>query len=438
MVASIESLPSELLRQIIIELLHDIREPHRFYKARLIPLASTSRVLRLASVEFLYWSIDLFEASFGLNHRVLKSSDALRRFNQLIDMHIGFVRNGVRRLLVRDRDGTASGDLWSIVHKLGNLRSLHLDGHFKRPQFPSALEVLLKDDSRISKTLCNLTLLGLDSESLALEFFFRPGVFTNLTRLEYHDTYMYPNTEIDGATRHGPMPTSPFARLRTCAFPSLLIFVFTHLSQPETLFATVVSFIQSHAQSLQRLAVIDKQAVYGVLRRPSPHQLLWTMLPEMKQLRLLGVSVGTGGPTHRLRLPKLHGLFIQHDPRQIFITGMSTEEGNSLSRLCDMLGCPNIIFGDEVNNGQWVALKLTQYIGSSYLLEWVQNHQLPTAKTVGRLNSGAIIAWDVTNTIEKGPVQLMGTSLHEVLAEVGWWSFGEGADKNEPFREEHS
>ncbi|PVF96748.1 hypothetical protein CPB86DRAFT_761575 [Serendipita vermifera] len=259
MTRGIVDLPIEVLRRIIQNLLYNPVEPTRFRKSNLLPLASTCRHLRDASIEFLFWSVDLFEASFGLQHRVLKSNVALERFHNLIAYPVGYLRGGVRRFLVRDRDRTASIDLWRVLEKFESLRSLHLDGPFGPETFPLAPQSLLEypENIRLYTTLVNLTFIACKASSPLFPFFLQSGVFVNLTRLYYQDD----NEEMDGwkkpRSKSQNLP-SAFAQLvpeTKPVFPYLSTVVIKVAPIPNDRLRHILHFLEVHSASLQRLSV---------------------------------------------------------------------------------------------------------------------------------------------------------------------------------------
>jgi hypothetical protein len=313
-------LPIEVLRCIIQHLLYNPGEPDRFRKYALLPFASTCRHLRDVSIEFLFWSVDLFEASFGLQHRVLKSNVALEHFHALIDYPVGYLRSGVRRFLVRDRDRTASMDLWRILEKLESLRSLHLDGSFGPETFPSAPQYIFErpENIRLYTTLVNLTFINCEASSPLFPFFLQSGVFVNLTRWDYEDK----------TVKGSP---SPFAQLTSQTkplFPYLKTVVVKNISNSQDQLCHLLHFMEIHSGSLQRLSVY---MYFGAENRRymglgfdswcNPEEsikqstaLLWKTVERLSNLRVLSVDFSCAmlgcAPESVIHLFQLEGLYV--------------------------------------------------------------------------------------------------------------------------------
>jgi hypothetical protein len=324
------------MRQIILYLIYNPERPGAFVKRCLLPLASASKALRAVSTEFLFWSMDLFEASFGLRHRVLPSNTILKLFHDLIHPPVpSFIRSGVRRLLIRDRDVTAlrtpegQNHLCGIFNCVENVRSIHFDGQFYRP-LPIHAPFEIVPDSRLHETLVNLTFINCDRLSPILPCFLAPGRWSNLARIEYCDK---------SDSRHLPYP-SPFACFESATepiFPHLSIFVFAHGYQHPKQFHHVLNFIKLHCTSLDRLSLISsgdcEHFNINVAERVASsdnssfgaHQLLqqdcmralWKCLPSLKRLRLLDLDVAVTrtnyAPKHLVRVPNLRGLNLRNE-----------------------------------------------------------------------------------------------------------------------------
>jgi hypothetical protein len=280
--------------------------------------------------------MDLFEASFGLRYRVLPSNTILELFHDLIHPPVpSFIRSGVRRLLIRDRDVTAlrapEGQvyLYGIFNRVENVRSIHFDGQFYRP-LPIHRPFEIELDSRLNETLGNLTFLNCDPLSPIFPCFLAAGRWNNLTRIEYSD---------NSDSRYALYP-SPFACFESATqpiFPYLSIFVFAHDYQHPKQFNHILSFIKLHCASLDRLSIVSSR-VYGSFNvnvaekvtsdDPSTcgaHELLqrecmralWKCLPSLTRLRLLELDVAVTrtncAPKHMVRLPSLRGLNLRNE-----------------------------------------------------------------------------------------------------------------------------
>lgn len=329
--AKLDNLPPEILRQIIIYLIHDPTRPVAFLKSALLPLSSVSKPLRAVSTEFLYGSMDLFEASFGLRHRVLASNTILSLFHGLIDPPVtSFIRSGVRRVLIRDRDCTAlrtpegQMHLSGILNRVENLRSVHFDGHFYRP-LPLHTEFEIGKASRLNDTLVNLTFLNCDALSPLFPCFLAPGRWENLTRIHYTNS----SDQFHKGCIIYPSPFARFESSKEPIFPYLSIFVFSHGNMLPTQFKHVISFLVLHNSSLDRLSVTLSNQPYfnfntethsvqsaDILRKQCM-QSLWKCLPSLRKLRLLDLNISATrvgyAPDHIIHIPSLRGLNLHNE-----------------------------------------------------------------------------------------------------------------------------
>ena len=339
-------LPPEILRQIVIHLIYNPHRADAFSKTGLIPFASASKGLRLIATEFLFWSMDLFEASFGLKYRVLPSDRILELFYGLIHPSVpSFIRPGVRRLLIRDRDGKALRTVEGHQHLLGilncveSLRSIHFDGHWNQPN-ATYMPFNIASNARLNETLVNLTFYNCDSRSPLFPCFLAPQRWTNLTRIEYDYNFAC----VDGYGQS--IYTSPFARFESATepvFPHLYIFVFFHGPQHLEQFNHMLAFIELHASSLTRLAILSRvwnrgyfdvnfhgNASLGTHIEPDHpiHRIrenlqqqcmraLWKRLPALGRLQLLELDVSVTyskyAPLHVVRIPSLCGVNLRNE-----------------------------------------------------------------------------------------------------------------------------
>ena len=347
----INILPSEVLRQIIIYLIHDPSRPIAFSKSALLPLASASKALRAVSTEFLYGSMDLFEASFGLRHRVLPSNTILAFFYDLIHPQVtSFIRSGVRRLLIRDRDRKAllelegQHHLSGILNRVENLRSIHFDGHFYRP-LPIHVEFEIFPISRLNDTLVNLTFLNCDPLSPIFPCFLAPGRWTNLTRIHYRpvESLCYPS------------PFAPLQSLTDPVFPHLSTFVLIHCFTDLTDFTSIFGFLTLQRNSLQRLSLsffgdynrtnisinmfqIGETVYYDDAERKAAEareecmRALWAGLPALHRLRLLDLDIGMTkknyAPKKVVHIPSLRGVNLHNENAWQYLQSYPQNEPN--------------------------------------------------------------------------------------------------------------
>ncbi|KAG8795329.1 hypothetical protein FRC16_010111 [Serendipita sp. 398] len=449
----------DVLREIILHIIYNPANPQRFSKHELLPLASSCQKLREVSVEFLFWSVDIFEASFGLQHRVLKSSVAFQKFNEVTDTHIGYIRNGVRRLLVRDRDKTASGDLWTILAKLENLRSLHLDGPFYHElgtPFPPASEQLFERKDVMEK-LVNLTLLGVMFASPIWTFFFRPGVFSNLTRIDY--------LEGDFMEKKHPHPLSAFRSNTDPVFPYLHTFIFTFSPQlPET-FDHTLHFLVIHKQTLGRLGIRENagDGEFSLINTSRPPRLdtktaselciqcyhrLWDQLGHLSSLKLLALTQTVirpeVNPSSQIVLPKLQGLHLHGHLYRGLISNVTQRELDWLHGFLKLLHSPNVMCGDYTNG--YRSWKSPMPLLSCYRLytgaheeqmiqKWLESSQLTWLKTFMRLNGDEDVIYRILQNGNSREVYTVesGEEEQKLLNVVGQWSLAEGSNVEAPF-----
>ncbi|KAG8825984.1 hypothetical protein FRC19_010063 [Serendipita sp. 401] len=455
-------LPTDVLREIILHIIYNPVDPQRFSKYELLPLASSCQRLREVSVEFLFWSVDIFEASFGLQHRVLKSSVAFQKFNEVTDTQIGYIRSGVRRLLVRDRDKTASGDLWSILAKLENLRSLHLDGPFYHEwsaPFPSATKQLFERRDVMEK-LVNLTLVNVLFASPIWPFIFRRGLFSNLTRIEY--------LEGDFIENKHPHPFSAFRSDTEPVFPYLHTFIFTFAPQlPET-FDHTLHFLVLHKQTLERLGIREKAGhkEFYPINTPRPpkadnktafelsmqcYHRLWDQLGHLSSLKLLALTdtvIRPGNkPSSRIILPKLQGLHLHGHFHGVFMAPgrLSQLDFNQIPAFLGSLPSPNVACGDYTNGNrswkspmpsppyQWPEKDAHE---DQVMQKWLESSQITRLKTFMRLTENGDVVYRILQNGNSKEVYTVDSreEKQQLLNAVGQWSLAEGSDVEAPFQ----
>lgn len=442
-------LPAEVLRQIILLLVIDPDRPTTFSKNALLPLVSTSKALRAVSTEFLYGSMDLFEASFGLRHRVLPSDTIITLFHDLITPTVpSFIRSGVRRLLIRDRDRkafqTSSGpaNLSGILNRVQNLRSIHFDGHFYHPNTMEAeLDVL--STSRLNQTLVNLTFLSCDPHSPVFPRFLAQGHWTNLTRIHYSSLLDY-----------GP---SPFARFQSSTdplFPYLSTFVMKHSNKDSTNFKHVLAFLTLHRDTLERLSVATfGHFVYDIntVRPDYEHEsdsweakecteALWECLPNLHKLRLLDLGVdvtyGVYAPDRVIRIPSLRAVSLHTEVASQVLHFYHEHKAQIHPIISFFNKIPSraiaYVHGDPVLDQRYAMFQSTQEGGRTHAAEeWFTNgSQLHHVQSFTHRDvKEGTKTWVVLEGGGLREVKLATEAQRRVIeGQTGGWSVGEDAE----------